>query len=78
MEVFVNKEEQFNFVEKYLDFKGEINADWKKYILLEKLLQSLDDSKQYNSSMFSKTNTKKLIDFYKNSRLSALKIYILF
>ena len=62
----MNKEEQFNFVEKYLDFKGEINADWKKYILLEKLLQSLDDSKQYNSSMFSKTNTKKLIDFYKN------------
>ena len=49
----MNKEEQFNFVEKYLDFKGEINADWKKYILLEKLLQSLDDSKQYNSSMFS-------------------------
>lgn len=57
----MNKEEQFNFVEKYLDFKGEINADWKKYILLEKLLQSLDDSKRKGQILRSTPNTAPLI-----------------
>lgn len=52
---------------KLLIFSGEVNPDWEKYILLEKLLQSLDHSEQYNSSMFNKKDTKKLIDFYKNT-----------
>ena len=50
-----------------LVFKGEDNPDWEKYVLLEKLLQSLADSDKYNVGMFNEADTKRLIGFYKET-----------
>lgn len=50
-----------------LVFKKEMIPELEKFVLLEKLAMSLDNSDSYNTSTFHETDTKKLIIFYKDT-----------
>ena len=49
-----------------LVFNGKTIPALEKFVLLEKLVQSLDNSDKYNTSTFNKNDTKKLVSFYKD------------
>ena len=45
-------------------FKGEFKREWKKYILLERLLLALNNSACYNTEAFDNIDANELIEIY--------------
>lgn len=52
------------FAIKTLIFEDDFHESWMKYILLERLLISLNNSEHYNTGMFDTNDASLLIDLY--------------